>query len=47
VTDISVQAARDAAREAITRRKAQDEYDNFLRQMRSEAYVDIRLSDKT
>jgi peptidyl-prolyl cis-trans isomerase SurA len=47
VTDISVQAARNTAREAITRRKAQDEYDNFLRQMRSEAYVDIRLSDKT
>jgi peptidyl-prolyl cis-trans isomerase SurA len=47
VTDISAQAARNTAREAITRRKAQDEYDNFLRQMRSEAYVDIRLSDKT
>jgi len=47
VTDVSVEAARNAAREAIVRRKSQDEYDNFLRQLRSEAYVDIRLSDKT
>ena len=46
VTDVSVQAARDTAREAIARRKSQDEYDAFLRQIRSEAYVDIRLSDK-
>ena len=29
------------------RRKSQDEYDNFLRQLRAEAYVDIRLSDKS
>jgi len=47
VTDVSDQVARAAAREAILRRKSQDEYDNFLRQLRSEAYVDIRLSDKT
>ncbi len=47
VTDVSLQAARETARQAITRRKSQDEYDSFLRQLRSEAYVDIRLSDKT
>jgi peptidyl-prolyl cis-trans isomerase SurA len=45
--DVSEQAARDAARQTIARRKSQDEYENFLRQLRSEAYVDIRLSDKT
>lgn len=44
-TDVSVQAARDAARNAILRRKSEDQYDNFLRQLRSEAYVDIRLPD--
>ena len=47
MTDESMQASREAARESIMRRKSQDEYDNFLRQMRSEAYVDIRLTDKT
>jgi peptidyl-prolyl cis-trans isomerase SurA len=47
VTDVSQQAARAAAREAIMRRKSQDEYDSFLRQLRSEAYVDIRLTDKS
>ena len=46
-TDVSMQAARETARQNIIRRKSQDEYDNFLRQIRSEAYVDIRLSDKT
>ena len=47
VTDVSTQAARESARQTIIRRKSQDEYESFLRQMRSEAYVDIRLSDKT
>jgi peptidyl-prolyl cis-trans isomerase SurA len=46
-TDISQQAAREAARQDILRRKSQDQYDNFLRDLRSEAYVDIRLTDKT
>ncbi len=46
-TDASTQAAREAARQNILRRKSQDEYDSFLRQLRSEAYVDVRLSDKT
>ena len=43
-TNASSQAERETAREAISRRKSQDEYDNFLRQLRSEAYVDIRLT---
>ena len=47
VTDVSAQAERDAARQAISRRKSVDEYDSFLRQLRSEAYVDIRLTDKS
>lgn len=47
LTDASAQAARETAREAITRRKSQDEYESFLRQLRSEAYVDIRLTDKS
>jgi peptidyl-prolyl cis-trans isomerase SurA len=47
VSDVSEQAARESARQTIARRKSQDEYENFLRQIRSEAYVDIRLSDKT
>ncbi len=46
-TDVSVQAARDAAKEVIVRRKSQDEYDNFLRELRAEAYVEILLSDKS
>jgi len=46
VTDASTQAEREAARQAIARRKSQDEYDSFLRQLRAEAYVDIRLTDK-
>jgi peptidyl-prolyl cis-trans isomerase SurA len=46
-SDVSVQAAREAARQTVARRKSQDEYENFLRQMRAEAYVDIRLNDKT
>ncbi len=46
-SDVSEQAAREAARQTVARRKSQDEYENFLRQMRAEAYVDIRLTDKT
>lgn len=44
-TDVSVQAVRDEARNAILRRKSEDQYDNFLRQLRAEAYVDLRLPD--
>jgi len=34
---------RAQARETLRNRKAEDEYDTFLRQLRSESYVDIRL----
>lgn len=34
---------RAQARDTLRNRKAEDEYETFLRQMRSEAYVDIRL----
>ncbi|MBS0212214.1 MAG: peptidylprolyl isomerase [Proteobacteria bacterium] len=44
-TDIGEQALREQARQAILRRKAADQYDTFLRQIRSDAYVDIRLHD--
>ncbi|HET6906337.1 MAG TPA: peptidylprolyl isomerase [Rhodanobacteraceae bacterium] len=42
---------REQARQAIAARKASDAYDQFLRDMRSDAYIDIRLpgaqSDQT
>ncbi|HET9836543.1 MAG TPA: peptidylprolyl isomerase [Rhodanobacteraceae bacterium] len=34
---------REQARRAIAARKSQDAYDQFLRDMRSDAYIDIRL----
>ena len=36
---------REQARDVIRNRKAEGEYENFLRQLRSEAYVEIRLPD--
>jgi peptidyl-prolyl cis-trans isomerase SurA len=36
-------ALREQARQAIQERKGEEEYDNFLRQMRSEAYIEVRL----
>lgn len=41
--DKTEEALRQQARQAIQQRKAEDEYENFLRQIRSEAYVDVRL----
>jgi peptidyl-prolyl cis-trans isomerase SurA len=41
--DKTQDAMREQARTAIQQRKAEDDYENFLRQIRSEAYVDIRL----
>lgn len=35
---------RNQARETIVRRKAEEEYDNYLRQIRAEAYVENRLA---
>ena len=41
--DRTVQNQRDQARETIRARKADDEYENFLRTIRSDAYIDVRL----
>jgi peptidyl-prolyl cis-trans isomerase SurA len=35
---------RGQAREAIMRRKAEEEYDNYLRQIKAEAYIENRLA---
>ena len=42
-TDKSGELQRDQAKSVLFQRKAEDEYDSFLRQIRSEAFVDIRL----
>ena len=42
-TDKSGQMQREEARNLLFQRKAEDEYESFLRQLRSEAYVEIRL----
>lgn len=42
-TDKSSDMQRDEAKDILFQRKAQDEYESFLRQVRSEAYIDIRL----
>lgn len=41
--DVTVASQRNRARETIGRRKADEEYDRFLRQIRAEAFVDMRL----
>ena len=38
---------RDQAKNMVFQRKAEDEYESFLRQIRSEAYVEIRLPGAT
>jgi peptidyl-prolyl cis-trans isomerase SurA len=42
-TDKAGELQRDQAKNMLFQRKADDEYESFLRQIRSEAYVDIRL----
>jgi peptidyl-prolyl cis-trans isomerase SurA len=42
-TDKAGDLQRDQAKGIIYQRKAEDEYGSFLRQIRSEAYVDVRL----
>lgn len=42
--DVTDQLRRNEVREAIGRRKAEDEYERFLRQMRDEAYIETRLA---
>ncbi len=41
--DVTVESQRNAARATIGRRKADEEYERFLRQLRDEAYIDNRL----
>ena len=41
--DRTVEMKRDQAREIIRNRKAEEQYENFLRQLRSESYVEVRL----
>lgn len=41
--DVTQEAQRNRMRETIVRRKADEEFDRFLRQMRDESYVDERL----
>lgn len=43
VQDVTEQNRRNQAREIIAQRKAEEEYERFLRQLRSEAYVESRL----
>ncbi len=42
--DVTAESQRNAARETIARRKADEEYERFLRQLRDEAYIDNRLA---
>lgn len=42
-TDKSGEMQREEAKNILFSRKAEDEYESFLRQLRSEAYVEIRL----
>ena len=35
---------RSQARETLVNRKAEEEYENFLRQIRAEAYVETRVA---
>jgi peptidyl-prolyl cis-trans isomerase SurA len=42
-TDRTEERVREQARETIRNRKAEEEYDNFLRQLRGEAFVENRL----
>ncbi len=41
--DITEEYSREMAREAIFRRKAEEEYSDWLRRLREDAYVDYRL----
>lgn len=41
--DVSEENRRDRARQIIGERKAQDEFERFLRQLRADAYVESRL----
>jgi peptidyl-prolyl cis-trans isomerase SurA len=42
--DVTDENRRNRARQQIGERKAQDEFERFLRQLRSDAYVESRLA---
>ena len=44
-SDLTDQIARDQARQAIGNRKAEQAYEDFLREMRSSAYVNILVPE--
>src|SRR5207344_391394 len=44
VQDVTEENRRNKARELIGTRKSEDEYERFLRQLRSEAFVEMRLN---
>ncbi len=44
--DISRDRESQAARAALRERKSDEDYEDWLRQVRDRAYVDIRLEDK-
>ena len=43
--DVTEQNRRNQAREIIAQRKAEEEYERYLRQLRSEAFVESRMTD--
>jgi peptidyl-prolyl cis-trans isomerase SurA len=45
--DRTADAERDKARQTLGARKADEEYESFLRQLRSDAYIEIRLPGAT
>jgi peptidyl-prolyl cis-trans isomerase SurA len=45
--DVGAENRRAQVRESIGQRKLEDEWTRFLREMRGEAYVDIRVGDRT
>jgi peptidyl-prolyl cis-trans isomerase SurA len=42
--DVTEQNRRNQAREIIAQRKAEEEFERFLRQLRAEAFVESRLT---
>ncbi|MDF3980670.1 peptidylprolyl isomerase [Luteibacter sp. PPL201] len=44
-SDLTDQLRRDQARQAIGNRKADEAYENYLRELRSSSYVDIRVPE--
>jgi peptidyl-prolyl cis-trans isomerase SurA len=44
-SDLTTQIARDQAREAIGNRKSEQAYDDYLREMRSNAYINILVPE--